>query len=232
MIRRLAAAALIVAAVAWGLRAADDGGTVVVGTVVAPRPVVALRPAAGGGAVVALKDGRRLGLSLVAGRPILGPAADPVPPVPVEGWAEILRLAAHNDGRLDPIVVRDVDGDGREDWVALETAGAEARLLVLNRSPTGPVTVAFLDGVAGRSSDGALPVGLVDVEETGRPDILIAAADRRMVLRVRLWPGRLDVEEQLAMAAPVATAIVPLSPRTVALGLADGTIATVAWPGR
>lgn len=222
-------------AAVWTRWGAEEAG-VVVRTLTAPAPVAAVR-AASDGVLVELRDGRRVGLTLVAGRPVLGPAPEPAAPEPVApaaraGWDDILRLAAHNDARFDPVAVCDVDGDRTDDWVALETERTAARLLVLHRTRTGPVTVAFLDDVAGRSDDGALPVALVDTEGTGRPDILVATADRRVLLRVRLWPGRLEVEERIALPAPLATAIVPLSPVAVAVGLGGGTIATVAWPAR
>ena len=234
MIPRLVAAGLIAAVGLWAVLATGSRA-VVVRLVEAPGPVAAVRPAAVG-AVVELRDGRRVGLTLVAGRPVFGPAPDPAPgPAPAgagEGWDDVLRLAAHNDARLDPVFVRDVDGDRVEDWIALETAGEETRLLVLHRTASGPVTVAFLDGVAGRFEDGGLPVGLVDTEGTGRPDILVASADRRQMLRVRLWPGRLEVEERIALVGQVATPVVTLADGAVAAGLADGKIATLAWPGR
>jgi hypothetical protein len=230
LIPRLVAAGLIAAAGLWAVLATGSRA-VVVRLVEAPGPVAAVRPAAVG-AVVELRDGRRVGLTLVAGRPVFGPAPDPVAAGPGEGWDDVLRLAAHNDARLDPVFVRDVDGDRVEDWIALETAGEEARLLVLHRTASGPVTIAFLDGVAGRFEDGGLPVGLVDTEGTGRPDILVASADRRQMLRVRLWPGRLEVEERIALVGQVATPVVPLAEGAVATGLADGKIATLAWPVR
>lgn len=230
MIPRLVAAGLIAAAGLWAVLATGSRA-VVVRLVEAPGPVATVRPAVAG-AVVELRDGRRVGLTLVAGRPVFGPAPDPVAPDAGAGWEDVLRLAALNDGHLDPVVVRDVDGDRVEDWIALETAGTEARLLVLHRTASGPVTVAFLDGVAGRFEDGGLPVGLVDTEGTGRPDILVASADRRQMLRVRLWPGRLEVEERIALVGQVATSVVPLAEGAVATGLADGKIATLAWPVR
>jgi hypothetical protein len=230
LIPRLVAAGLIAVAGLWAVLATGSRA-VVVRLVEAPGPVAAVRPAAVG-AVVELRDGRRFGLTLVAGRPVFGPAPDPVAAGAGEGWDDVLRLAAHNDARLDPVFVRDVDGDRVEDWIALETAGEEARLLVLHRTASGPVTVAFLDGVAGRFGDGGLPVGLVDTEGTGRPDILVASADRRQMLRVRLWPGRLEVEERIALVGQVATPVVTLADGAVATGLADGKIATLAWPVR
>ena len=52
------------------------------------------------------------------------------------------------------------------------------------------------------------------------------------MLRVRLWPGRLEVEERIALVGQVATSVVPLAEGAVATGLADGKIATLAWPVR
>jgi hypothetical protein len=232
---RLVAALVVFLVGAWALWA-TGGRTTIVRLVEAPGPVAAVRATADG-VVVEMRDGRRAGLTLVGGRPVFGPAGDlPATPPVANGtaadWTDVLALAAQNEGRLDPIAVLDLDGDRVEDWIALETVGEEARLLILHRTRSGPVTIAFLDGVAGRFEDGSLAVAVVDTEGTGRPDLMVATADRRVVMRVRLWPGRLEVEERIALVGQVATAIVPLGPRAIAAGLADGKVATVAWPDR
>ncbi len=106
------------------------------------------------------------------------------PPVVVAG----LR-APHPVDR--PVLLADLDGDGRDELVVASAAQGRLSVLDLEPCPSRP-TVASFSGPVGR--------GPVLSMVSGSPTLLLAAADRLEVLRYRPDPPRL---EQVAATVPM-----------------------------
>lgn len=132
---------------------------------------------------------------------------------------------------LNPVGIADVNDNGRDDVLAVETPHIGGTLVLYSFEANRFTELQRVDGVSNHAfgSRSQRLSALIDAHGDGVPDLVIPSADRKSLRAFSLRSGRALEFARLELPSPAAGDFEVLPPRTLIVPLEDGRRIRIDW---